>query len=289
MIRRFVAPGKVVLLGEYAVLDGAPAIVAAVSSGVAVDVSPGALAIRTPTGDDRFVAAALHAAGAPAAHYAFSDWRPVDTAGKPGLGGSAAATVAAVLAARALRGLPLDEAPAIASLAVSVHRAVQGSGSGVDVRASVYGGVIRLDGAVVSPLRPVSPVVVYSGSSRATGPSVARYLAWRDRARFVDATRAVVDGFSVDPVAALAAGLDLLRAMAREADLPYLTPALAEIAALAEHHGGAAKPSGAGGGDVAVALFHDPSAAVAFAGACAEAGYDVLPVSVCAGAHEERP
>ena len=89
------APGKLVLLGEYAVVDDGPAIVAAVDRGVRCRVRPGR-GCSTP-GDDRFVRAALD--GAPAAHYTFEDVRPVHgIAGKPGFGGSAAATVAAVIA-----------------------------------------------------------------------------------------------------------------------------------------------------------------------------------------------
>ena len=52
-----VSPGKLVLLGEYAVLDGAPSIVLAIDRGVSCQGWPGgdALHIETPTGDDRFV------------------------------------------------------------------------------------------------------------------------------------------------------------------------------------------------------------------------------------------
>ena len=45
------APGKLVLVGEYAVLDGAPAIVAAVDRGVRCVLSPGD-AVETPAADD---------------------------------------------------------------------------------------------------------------------------------------------------------------------------------------------------------------------------------------------
>ena len=63
------APGKLVLIGEYAVLDGAPAAVLAINRGVRCEIRPGA-GIITPDGDTRFVAPAL--AGAPAAQDRFS-------------------------------------------------------------------------------------------------------------------------------------------------------------------------------------------------------------------------
>ena len=55
------APGKLFLVGEYAVLDGAPAVVAAVDRGVRCEAWPGGegLRIETPTGDDRFARPAL--------------------------------------------------------------------------------------------------------------------------------------------------------------------------------------------------------------------------------------
>ncbi len=256
------APGKLVLVGEYAVLDGAGAVVAAVDRGVECHVSDGE-GISTP-GDDRFVRAALR--GAPPAHYAFRDWNPVDGIdGKPGFGGSAAATVVATLAA----GFP-------GSQAMGVHAAVQGGGSGVDVFASLHGGVRRFpDGA---PLAHLPLVAVWSGQSAATGPRVARYLVWDGRSTFVDASRRLVAGFGEDPRGAIVEAYARLREMATRAGIDYDTPAHAAIAALAARFGGAAKPSGAGGGDVAVALFPDEDARAGFVQACTAAG--LVPIAV---------
>lgn len=263
------APGKLVVVGEYAVLDGGGAVVAAVDRGVRcvrTDADP--LEIVTP-GDDRFVREALR--GAPAARYTFSAWNPVDLPDKPGFGGSAAATVAAVVAA----GLP----PA---RAYAAHAAVQGGGSGVDVFAALSGGVRRFpDGAEV-PCPPL--LAVWSGRSAQTGPRVARYLAWGGRDAFVAASRALVAGFAEDPARALREAYALLRAMATDAGVDWETPAHAHIAALAAAHGGAAKPSGAGGGDVAVAILPDPDARAAFAAACAAEGLAPIPVRVVGGA-----
>jgi len=286
MSRTFRAPGKVVLLGEYAVLDGAPAVVAAVDRGVLCATTPaGVLEIDTP-GDDRFVRAALDHAGASPARYAFSDWNPPETSSKAGLGGSAAATVCALLAARSLRG----EAPSPRALfeeGLAVHRAVQGSGSGIDVAASAFGGVVRFERGAVAPLAaPPHLVVVWSGRSASTGPRVERYLDWQARDAFVAESAALVHQFPTAPVASLAAARRLLAGMAAVAGIEYTTPALQRIAALAETHGGAAKPSGAGGGDVAVAVLPDPDAEAAFRAACEAEGLPVLPVRVTGGAAE---
>ena len=270
---RWRAPGKLVLVGEYAVLDGAGAVVAAVDRGVECRVEPG-LGVVTP-GDGRFVRAALE--GAPPARYVFSDWNPVmGIAGKPGFGGSAAATVVATLAA----GHP-------GARAFAVHAAVQGGGSGVDIFASLHGGVRRFpDGA---PVRAAPLVAVWSGRSAATGPRVIRYLAWPERERFVAASAALVDAFGEDPIGVVAEAYRRLVEMGAAAGVDYDTPEHAAIAALARAYGGAAKPSGAGGGDVAVALFADEGALADFTGACAAAGHVPIPIRIANAAGRVDP
>lgn len=263
-LRTVIAPGKLVLLGEYAVLDGAPAIVAAVDRGVRCDVEAGD-GILTP-GDDRFVRAALE--GTPRAFYRFSDVNPVHgLAGKPGFGGSAAATVAAVLAA----GLPTANA-------FGIHERVQGGGSGIDVFAAIHGGVRRFpDGALVA-CPPMA--VVWSGQTAATGPRVQRYRAWAGREAFVSASRALVEAFPMEPLRAVREAYRLLCAMAADAGIAYDLPAFRAISAIAERFGGSAKPSGAGGGDIAVALFPDADACVAFEAACAAEKLTTIPVNI---------
>ena len=274
----FVAPGKVVLVGEYAVVDGAPAIVAAVDRGVKCTVTPGRFAIDTP-GDDRFVRAALAAVDAPPQRYHFADWNPSPTLTKAGLGGSAAATVCACLA-----GAPQLTPAALLQTALTVHHDVQGSGSGVDIAAAVHGGVLRFERGAVKALPGVEPVVVYSGGSAATGPRVAQYLDLGDRRPFIEGSRALVDRFQQEPLAVLRSACDLLEDMTRRAGIHWWTPALRRIVDIAADCGGAAKPSGAGGGDCAIALFSDDEAAQAFRDRCTEAGFTVIPTRIARGA-----
>ncbi len=265
------APGKLVVLGEYAVLDGAPALVAAVDRGVCCEVNPGH-GIETPE-DDRFARVALE--GAPRRLYRFTDWNPVSLPDKPGFGASAAATVAGCLA-----GFGPDD---LEQRALRVHHQVQGGGSGIDVRASVSGGLREWpDGRARSNL-PLS--AIYSGRSARTGPRVQRYLAWTGRDQFVQHSAELLELPLLD---ALREAYALLRAMALEAGLDYDTPAHTRIAALAQDHGGAAKPSGAGGGDVAVAWIEDPEARVQFEAACALEGLSPVPVHISRGAWIEH-
>ena len=278
-LRRVLAPGKVVVVGEYAVIDGAPAVVCAIDRGVACEIVPGTdgetVHIEVPGGDDRYVRPALE--GAPPALYRFSDWNPVAFLGrgqKPGFGGSAAACVAACVAA----GRPATDA-------THIHAQVQGGGSGIDVAAAIHGGTLRFTQGEVSPMPPLDPVVIWSGRSARTGPRVARWQVLEGRARFVRRSRQIVDHFADDPIAAMDAALALLIELTHAAGIDYLTPAHQRITDLARAHGGAAKPSGAGGGDCAIALFPDPDARTAFVAACAAADLPPVPVRLAPGAH----
>jgi phosphomevalonate kinase len=68
--------------------------------------------------------------------------------------------------------------------------------------------------------------------------------------------------------------------MAAAADVDYDLPIFGALATLAAAFGGAAKPSGAGGGDVAVALLPDPEARAHFERACDDAGFHRIPVEI---------
>ena len=268
------------LLGEYAVLDGAGAIVAAVDHGVECAWTPGTLGWSVP-GDDRFVRAVLAEMPLDLGQFEFRDWRGVDLGGaKPGFGGSAAATVAAVLASEHGRAAKDGQA---ATRAFDIHHGVQGGGSGVDIFASLNGCLRRFpDGVAVAP-PPFA--VVWSGKSAQTGPRVKQYTAWgrsspEERRSFVLDSRALVDAFERDPVGSTRAAWRRLRAMAREAGLDYDTPEHTALAEAAERFGGAGKPSGAGGGDIAVAVFNEPETRDAYAAYCSAKGFTVIPCAL---------
>jgi phosphomevalonate kinase len=264
--RSVIAPGKVVLVGEYAVVDGGPAVVMAIDRGVRCDVHDGS-GIETPDGDVRFVAPAIGDARE-RERFVFSDWNPPDVGGsKPGLGGSAAACVAACIAV---------DRPA--TDAYEIHATVQGGGSGVDVAASVYGGILLFERRKVVGLSPLQPVVVYSGSGAATRPRLERYREWSDRPAFVRESRLAVYAFLDDPLAGMERDAALLDRMVASAGIDYWTRHLRAIVEAARACGGAAKPSGAGGGDCAVALFSSSADRAAFRERCAAEGFPIIDV-----------
>lgn len=145
------APGKLILTGEYAVLDGAPALVIAVDRRVVARRQPGddrppsspfLLAVARELAqrygaDSPGARAALEIAVDSSAFYADSQ--------KLGLGSSAAVTVAATALALVAQHRAFDRAEVLA-IALAAHANAQGAkgarGSGADIAAAVYGGVI---------------------------------------------------------------------------------------------------------------------------------------------------
>lgn len=268
------APGKVLLLGDYAVLEGAPALIAAVSRRAV-----GEAGARDAPAPSPVVAAVLEAARAagfePPTDIAIDTAAFSDEAGqKLGLGSSAA--VAVVTAALATgRG---DERTL--GVAIEGHRAAAGGrGSGVDVAASFYGGVIaatRQPGPVdplPSSLPGVHLAVLYTRESASTPDMVSACRASPQWDRWLSVlaplAREGLEAWRTQAATQLLAVVAQYgRAMAglgRDAGVPVVTARIAEVMRLAEAAGAAAKPSGAGGGDVAVLFARDPALAARIA------------------------
>jgi len=156
------APGKTILLGEYAVLWGGPALVAAIDRRATCHFEPGGETIITapglgehrPRGTSTgrplsFIAALCDDLEIPAGRYTLdSSALYAETSGqrqKLGLGSSAAASVAFAGAVWAAQGKPIDESAKrhVFAQVMRAHQRVQGGGSGADVAASTYGAVLR--------------------------------------------------------------------------------------------------------------------------------------------------
>jgi phosphomevalonate kinase len=290
------APGKLLLTGAYAVLEGAPAIVVAIDRVAIADASRTA---REPTPE---VCAALGAAAAPEvdAHALYDE-----EGRKLGLGSSAAILVASLGVHAAVNGADLAEAAVRRKLfddARAAHARVQSGGSGVDVAASVYGGVLRYEtrkgGAEIRTAALPDHLVLqvwWSGQSARTAELRARVDALRERAPETHAARfaalnlaahvaadAVEAGSLVSFVGGARACCAALERLGEAADAPIVPPRFAELAPLAAAEDAAFLPSGAGGGDVAVWLGRSaPSAA--FAARAAALGFRVLRAAIDPG------
>jgi phosphomevalonate kinase len=295
------APGKVVLSGAYAVLEGAPALVAAVGAYAMADDA------RAPTMVTAEVAAAIRLGFLGQAMWfdARALRREADAAaaggdgGKLGLGSSAAILVASLATARLGHGLPEPElARTVFPQALAAHRAAQPGGSGIDVAASCFGGVLRcqLDAKNASleirdhrlPVDLTLEIWSCAGEAstqhmlgrvhglRAAEPE--RYGALIERARM--AAHEVLDAASPAAwVAGAARQLAALSALGAAAGARIVTPDVAELGAMAGERGACFGPAGAGGGDVALWAAAAPSDG-AFRARAIELGLRLLPLTL---------
>jgi phosphomevalonate kinase len=291
------APGKVFLVGEYAVLEGGTSVVAAVNR-VAVgeftpELDPGSplvaeavKAARAALGD-KGRALPSGSVRIDTGAFAATD----DTGGrvrKLGLGSSAATAACAVGAVLEMAGLPIAaHRDLVFSVAESAHRTWQsGAGSGADVAAAVYGGVLQFTRPGGPPVvRNISgglgtlQLMVFSSRTAVSTTDQIRTMrgfAEREAERYAgllapvrEAAERFVESLASrnarETIGATRASGEALLMLGDAAGVPIVTPPFARAAAIAAELGGAAKPSGAGGGDIGIALFTDLAAAQAFA------------------------
>ena len=283
------APGKLILTGEYAVLDGAPAIVVAIDRraiarrGGEVTTSPYVLAVAAELGGE---------AGEIARRVVVDTSALYDGELKLGLGSSAAATVAATACA----GVPRDRILQIALAAHGNAQALRGArGSGADVAAAVHGGTIAFEAGRVRRLAwPDGLLLVpfFTGAAADTATLVARVAALRTPdvaaalAAIGDASRAAEAALDVQAFARAGEAIDQLARATRIALVPpCVAAARSALAAL----GGTAKTTGAGGGDVGVAVLPATADATEAARLLIEAGCKPLRLSVDETGVDTRP
>lgn len=319
------APGKIVIAGEYAVLDGAPAIAMAVDRRAVARIattrdgahSVTALGFEAPTGRFRDAGGQLQwleggaaygvidavwqalglALSAPVA-IELDTRRFVDPAqrAKLGLGSSAAITVALTAAVAAMVRPGGD----FADTAYTAHRALQGgAGSGIDVAVALGGGLLEyraLDRSSRNLAWPEGLLmgVFWSGVAASTTARLARLATATPRASrrrlataALFAAEAWGGGNPGDILGALAEYARVLREFSDDHDLDVFAAGHAELAAAAPK-GVVYKPCGAGGGDLGMAFAEDPGAMGRFAGLADAHGFRRLTLSLeLAGACQE--
>lgn len=299
------APGKLFLIGEYAVLEGGVAVIAAVDRRARgqylPDLAPASPviehAVRRAAAELGDLERALPNGSVLVDTAAFRDGER-----KLGFGSSAAAAVAAVGAVFEYAGLSVAQhRDLVRDAADDAHRAAQGgNGSGADVAASAHGGVIRFQRprngrAKVEPLTlppDLHVVVFWSGTPASTpeliaaaqrveeqNPALYRWIIDELQGASVRFANALAGGSTPAAIEAAAAFLDPLDELGNAAGATIVTPPFHAAAKLARELGGAAKPSGAGGGDVGVAFLPHLDAVHAFGDRC-PAGLSVLDVRV---------
>jgi phosphomevalonate kinase len=291
------APGKAVVWGEYAVLEGAPAMVMAVDryacarieaadtkwhlnaigfeSTADLSVSelrsgstyPYARESAGITGLLRAVLQALGNPDLPPAARLQTDTRTfhtrdnTGTVQKLGIGSSAAVCTATSAAIAEFLDQPFDE-----SIPLAAHRLLQGkAGSGLDVAAACKGGLIRFQSGRASAAEwpeALSYQYFWVGHAAKTSEHLVRFGDWRatsDTTTLDTLCQASERLFSQPDLEHLAEYAARLKAMDEAAGLGIFSEAHDRLRALANRAQVVYKPCGAGGGDIGIAVSDDPN------------------------------
>jgi len=317
------APGKIVLCGEYAVLDGAPAICMAINRRAhatvgAVDTDyhtvrtigyiDGEWKFRTDrNGSFEWIGSEPPAGGLDLLQQV---WKTTGINGefdikldtgefldsvshaKLGLGSSAALTTALVTALFDVTGNPGDAG----IQAVKAHRLFQqGRGSGIDIAASLNGGVIeyRMQESGVGHSLPwpagLEYAVLWSGRPVSTSEKLRKLdegcrdgSSGASMARLIDASEATaktwVAGSAAELLAEFHRYVDVLRQFDIDHDLGIFDAGHRELADAAAERNVVYKPCGAGGGDTGIVFATDRQAIANFTDLAGEGGFQLLDV-----------
>jgi mevalonate kinase len=272
------APGKVILLGEHAVVFGETALAAALPFGVTVRAtrqeSGGIVLVGAgvPVNDPRIseaLAVIARHVGVTHARLEVESELPIGG----GLGSSAAFAVA-VCRALADGPLSMDE---VNRIALESERIFHGTPSGVDTAVSCHGGIVKFRAGPPSSIervaaaRPLPMVLAFTGRARQTSAKVAglRKLVAENPSKYrpiVTRLGALAEAGEADVRTGDHGALGAKMSEAQEllAACGLSCEELETIVAVAVKAGAlGAKLTGAGGGGAAMALVDDPAPVIA--------------------------
>lgn len=279
------APGKLILIGEYAVLETSPAVVMAVDRRVILaDVQPGKVAqqnydrdlvafVRRESADKFGLPLQLGNYQADSSAFYSGDK-------KLGLGSSAAVVACSTASVFHEGGLNIFNVAIrqkIWQLAYYIHNKFQGiTGSGIDLAASIFGGTIVMDPRIddiayrfTNWTLPEDLQIIFLWTTKPASTPAMLETVKTFKNNFFKSYNSIISSMESTAKQMIEAGPKdsetVLYAFRRYAALmeelglcsgaPIVTEAMKPIFEAANAAGGAAKPSGAGGGDFLIALF----------------------------------
>ena len=291
------APGKVVLCGEYVVLDDAPAVSMAVNRRAIVTLDAAdELSVRSEglggATDRRLFDCVRHVLGAEQGSGSFCldtrSFADSEAGIKYGIGSSAALAVALT---QALAPQDTDD-DSLLQYALQAHLAFQhGSGSGVDVATSFKGGLIefRIGAAPRQLTWPdgLYATLLWSGVAASTPARLAKLAEAEPGASYKALAEAAAEIAGIwaaaDAVNLLAAYRDYIHALKRfdiDHGLGIFDAGHDALVRLNSPSSTVYKPCGAGGGDIGVVLGTDRDAVRAFAQRAASKGFRDLDMKL---------
>lgn len=284
------APGKLLLNGEYAVLEGYPALVCSVNRFVSCSFTPqDFFEVTTTEGPNTyssthsffikeiFAAAEEYGLKIPLGHYSLDSSAFFLAGKKLGLGSSAALCVALSKVLLSLNQREINQNTLFPLSFRAHHRAAHGLGSGVDVAAACFEGVMSYQ-LTKTPFKPrihkfeqkideKSVIAVFTGQTQSTRDFLEVFYIFKRKhpdlhhqliLNLARANAAFSSAFNAGHIESLITAVKsvshCLMMLGKAMKVPIITEAHHHIAAIAAHHGGAAKISGAGGGDISICV-----------------------------------
>ena len=312
------APGKVVLSGEYAVLNGAPAVCMAVNRRAIVTITesaddhhvviapghvdePRRFLVRSGVfgwldSSDEFEllehvwrASGIRRQGGLSLQLDTSVFLDAEHGCKTGIGSSAALSVALAFALHELA--PGDSDPV--AVAHEGHLGFQGGlGSGVDIATAAMGGLVEYHMKERTAARLPMPAglesrLLWSGSPASTGKKLEK-LSSDGPKPSIDAlvfsakrmASAWESGSTDEVLARYREYISVLQEFSADHDLGVFDAGHDELAALAAAAGLVYKPCGAGGGDIGILLADNGARADKFVAESLPGGFRVLDLQL---------